>query len=344
MEEPQKENPGMEFTGERLVPGAEGLEDLYTEHMSRYLLAAAVAAGRRVLDVGCGCGYGTHFLALAGAAEVLGVDISAEAVDFAAGHYSHKGLSYGVMDARNLALDAAYGLITCFELIEHVGEDSAVVGSLADALAEDGVCLISTPNAETYVAGGEEGDNPYHCREYLESEFEDLIRTAFAGVTMLEQRWIDGMLISRPAGHSEPGRAGGAAVFMPDDVGTVPVPATYGPAPYFVAVCSKTPAPALPEMLMRPFAALTANMRYRKLREEFDKRGRWASSLDEESRGKDALINRLREEKERLEKEFDERGRWAQGLDRELREKNGLINGLVAEIEHLKRAAMMTGK
>jgi SAM-dependent methyltransferase len=334
----------MEFTGERLVPGAEGLDDLYTEHMSRYLLAATLAGGRRVLDVGCGCGYGTYAFALAGAAEVLGVDISSEAVGFAGGRYSHPGLTYRVMDARDLDLDGSYGLITCFELIEHVGEDTAVVSSLAGALADDGICLISTPNADIYVAGGEGGDNPYHCREYRKGEFEDLLKTAFAGVTVLEQRYIGGMLISPPAPDTEPGPGDGAAALLPDDTGTKPAPATYGPPPYFVAACTTSTGPSIPEVLKRPFAALTANTRYRKLKEEFDKRGRWATNLDEELRGKDALIGRLREEKDKLEKEFDERGCWAQGLNREIREREKLINKLMAENEQLKRAAMMAGK
>jgi SAM-dependent methyltransferase len=297
-----------------------------------------------VLDVGCGCGYGTHALALAGAAEVLGVDISPEAIDFAGSRYSHPGLAYRVMDTRALDLQGSYDLITCFELIEHVNEDADVVRSLAAALAEDGICLISTPNSETYVAGGEGGDNPYHCREYRRSEFEGLLGAGFPGVVMLEQRWIDGMLLSPPAPDAETGPGGGAAALLPDDGGIRQAPATFGAAPYFVAVCTSSTATALPEMLKRPFAALTANMRYRKLKEEFDKRGRWARSLDEELRRKDDLLSQLREEKNKLEREFDERGHWAQGLDREIREKDKLIGKLMADNEQLRRTAMLTGK
>ena len=116
------ETPGMEFTGERLVPGVDGLEELYAEHMSRYLLASLLASQRRVLDVGSGCGYGSHLIAAAGAREVVGVDISPEAVDFANGRYSRDGLVYRVMDARRLDLEGSFGLVTCFELIEHVDQ------------------------------------------------------------------------------------------------------------------------------------------------------------------------------------------------------------------------------
>ena len=334
----------MEFTGERLIPGTQGLEDLYTEHMSRYLLAARLARGERVLDAGCGCGYGTHLMAAAGAVEALGVDISPEAVEFAADRYAHAGSSYRVADCRDLKLDTSYGLITCFELIEHVKEDTAVVNSLARVLDEDGICLISTPNASTYVAGGEEGDNPYHCREYEVGEFRQLLETAFAGVTMLEQRWIDGMLISRGPAAGESGPTDGEAALMPTHEGDVPCPSAYGPAAYFLAACTRRPAPDLPGVLRVAFVACTANMRYRRLKEEFDRRGRWGMNLDRELRERDEVITRLRQEKSELEKEFDERGRWAKDLDAKIEEKDRLIRELMADNERLRRAAAAAGR
>ena len=51
-----------EFTGERVIPG-EVDADLLNEHVARYLFAARMAGGRRVLDAGCGSGYGVAELA-----------------------------------------------------------------------------------------------------------------------------------------------------------------------------------------------------------------------------------------------------------------------------------------
>ena len=51
-----------EFTGERLIPGQVDV-DLFNEHMARYTFAVRFAGGKRVLDAGCGAGYGSAELA-----------------------------------------------------------------------------------------------------------------------------------------------------------------------------------------------------------------------------------------------------------------------------------------
>mgnify|MGYP003623051184 CR=1 FL=1 len=66
-----------EFTGERLIPGEVDI-DLLNEHMARYNFAARLTRGKRVLDAGCGTGYGSLELARM-AARVTGIDIAPEA-------------------------------------------------------------------------------------------------------------------------------------------------------------------------------------------------------------------------------------------------------------------------
>jgi len=337
----------MEFTGERFVPGARGLEELYAEHMSRYSFASRLANGKRVLDVGCGCGYGTHLLAASGAAGALGIDISPEAVAFAAERYSHPNLRYQVADSRKPELDGPFDLITCFELIEHVEEDDAVVRAMASVLSESGICLVSTPNASTYVAGGEEGSNPYHFREYESGEFETLLRACFPHVVMLEQRWVDGLLIAPPDALASGGGdtpADGKAGLLPDDHGMREAPGIYGPASYFIAACSHSDAAARRESLACLYVACSGNLRYRNLRDQFDQRGKWANKLDEELREKSGVVGKLREETVRLEKEVDQRGKWAMRLDGEIKEKDELIEKLMAENERLKKAVTLAGK
>ena len=72
------------FTGERFLPSCEG--EMIYEHWHRYLFARQYVAGKRVLDVASGEGYGSAMMA-AQAASVTGVDISPEAVKHASEPY-----------------------------------------------------------------------------------------------------------------------------------------------------------------------------------------------------------------------------------------------------------------
>jgi len=66
------------FTGER--PGwGEDFDSDYARHVAACRHAATLVAGRRVLDAGCGEGFGTSTLAAA-AREVVGVDCSEAAI------------------------------------------------------------------------------------------------------------------------------------------------------------------------------------------------------------------------------------------------------------------------
>src|SRR5580693_4504241 len=79
------------WTGERLVPSLTG--DIVLEHLHRYLFAMELAAGKDVLDIACGEGYGGNLLAIR-ARSVTGVDISMETVQHARTKYSRSNLTF----------------------------------------------------------------------------------------------------------------------------------------------------------------------------------------------------------------------------------------------------------
>jgi SAM-dependent methyltransferase len=309
------ERKQMEFTGERYVPGAEGFEELYIEHMSRYVFASDIAPGRGVLDVGCGCGYGTNYMALRGAKAVVGIDTSEEAVSYAATRYKRRNLHFAVMDARCLGLGWDFDLITCFEMIEHVADAPALLRSVYDTMAEDGVFLVSTPNRVTYVAGGEDGKNPFHVREYDKDEFLSLLRLVFPHVDLL-----------------------------PDENGLTGPGAIPGEPPYFMAICAKHDTFDSFTKVIAPVILHTLSTRYerlkgaaRKLERDFDDRGRWAIRLDRENREKDKTIVRLQVELDKMRKEFDVRGKWARSLETKVGSRDAVIQDLRKENVRLRR-------
>jgi 2-polyprenyl-3-methyl-5-hydroxy-6-metoxy-1,4-benzoquinol methylase len=57
------------------------------------LFAQQFVQNKFVLDFGCGCGYGAGLMARNGAAKVIGVDISEEAIQYSRTHFRLQILS-----------------------------------------------------------------------------------------------------------------------------------------------------------------------------------------------------------------------------------------------------------
>lgn len=174
----------VKVTGERLVPNVQHGELVHAEHLARYLLAARLAPGRRVLDVACGEGYGTEMLARGGARTAIGADVDGPTVERANARYS------GEFDQADIAAlpfdDDSFDLIVSFETIEHVPDAGSALTELARVLAPGGLLLISTPNTHEYLV-----DNEFHTREFSHEEFAALLGERFPSVRLLYQHnWL----------------------------------------------------------------------------------------------------------------------------------------------------------
>jgi ubiquinone/menaquinone biosynthesis C-methylase UbiE len=161
-------------------------------HLIRYEWAANQVRGQTVIDAACGTGYGARMLAEAGASEIRAYDVDEVAVADARrrcadqvcvhvepGDVTRLPLSGGAADA-----------YVCFETIEHVQDDAAVVAEAARVLKPGGLFLCSSPNREITNAGTRLTDrpfNPHHCREYNLAEFHELLRQHFSHVELFGQ-------------------------------------------------------------------------------------------------------------------------------------------------------------
>ena len=74
----------------------------YAENIQRVEFALDWCRGKRVLDAGCGSGYGTYFLASNGAAAVLGIDVSRDAIDEATRTYRRENLYFQIRDVESV--------------------------------------------------------------------------------------------------------------------------------------------------------------------------------------------------------------------------------------------------
>jgi 2-polyprenyl-6-hydroxyphenyl methylase/3-demethylubiquinone-9 3-methyltransferase len=115
----------------------------------RFITERCASAGQRALDVGCGGGLVAEALARAGAS-VCGIDLAAGMIDVATLHAAAHDLSieYRVASAETLAAEqsGAFDLVTCMEMLEHVPDPRAMLGTLAQLVRPGGSLFVSTLN------------------------------------------------------------------------------------------------------------------------------------------------------------------------------------------------------
>jgi len=284
----------MDFTGERLVPDQQRDDDLYHEHIVRYQFAAPWAPQRRVLDAGCGAGYGAALLAAAGARSALGIDISSEAVAYAREHYRQPGLSFAAADVTTWDGPAAgFDLIVSLEVIEHLDQPDRLVQAAARLLAPGGLFIVSTPNVATYPPG-----NPYHKHEMSLDAFDGLLRGSFAAVHMFEQDYSTALAV-RPLAPD----AAAAWRFVPAAERTPQQP------DYYVALCAHNDAALAPAA-----ASIMLELPSDRLGERIAA----AQTLQRLLNEKTAHIAEKDAHIARLEEEIRRQGDWAADLDQRL--------------------------
>jgi SAM-dependent methyltransferase len=240
--EPHADAPRLiEWTGERAVPWAPDAPIAY-EHFHRYMWAAQLVSGRRVLDLGSGEGYGSAILAER-AAHVLGIDVDDATVEHSRNRYAGEAVDFRVGSAVELGdlADGSLDAVVAFELIEHLEDHERMLAGIARVLAPDGILIISTPDTRVYSQ--ERGhENPFHVRELDEPEFRALLGAHFTDVRLWGQRTIAG---SRIAALDAPASANTLSVFIERE-GEEWTPSGEPTPMYLVAVASRAAFAAPP--------------------------------------------------------------------------------------------------
>ena len=179
-------------TGERLLTG---YYDRFTiEHLHRYGLAASMAKDMDVLDIACGEGYGSNFLASV-AHFVFGVDIDAGVVEHAASKYIAPNLKFMEGSADCIPLESAsVDVVVSFETLEHHSRHEEMYVEIKRVLRPNGILIISTPD-KFYFSDLTGHRNAYHVKELYIEEFSALNQRYFKNTEMYSQKMMFGSLI-----------------------------------------------------------------------------------------------------------------------------------------------------
>ncbi|QJR15554.1 bifunctional 2-polyprenyl-6-hydroxyphenol methylase/3-demethylubiquinol 3-O-methyltransferase UbiG [Usitatibacter palustris] len=106
-------------------------------------------AGKRVLDVGCGGGILSEAMAVRGA-RVTGIDLAEKPLKVAMLHRLETGVEvdYRLVPAEQIAdeMPAAFDVVTCMEMLEHVPDPASIVRACARAVKPGGWVFFATIN------------------------------------------------------------------------------------------------------------------------------------------------------------------------------------------------------
>jgi 2-polyprenyl-3-methyl-5-hydroxy-6-metoxy-1,4-benzoquinol methylase len=156
------------------------MED-FLYHLARYkYISRLIRKNWNVLEVGCGTGYGSNYLADF-CASVNACELDKQVLDAAKARFKKENLSYTYEPVRDF-----YDCVVCLEVIEHMTneEGNDLVKFLYSKLKNKGVAFISTPRK---IDNPSENRKKYHIYEYT---YEDLIQTLekkFDNVLVLSQ-------------------------------------------------------------------------------------------------------------------------------------------------------------
>src|SRR5262249_35749748 len=153
--------------------GVDMFPHIAEQHVKRYEWACLQLVGvSNVLDVACGAGYGSHILATRLQCGVIGVDVSAIAVNHAIETYRRDSLEFIQDDALVLGKlqRSGFDAAVSFETIEHLPSPERFVAAVRRVLRPRGRFLISTPDRRLssvlYPKFRKRPHNPHHLIEF----------------------------------------------------------------------------------------------------------------------------------------------------------------------------------
>ena len=164
----------------------------FANHIQRYEFASQYCIGKRVLDAGCGIGYGSSFLAKKAASEVIAVDISDEALAEAAKYYQYPNLRFLKGDVEKLLenpdVSGPFDAIVNLENLEHLHHGDRFVEGARACLSVGGTLVVSTPNGDL-TERDEQGNikNEFHIKEYNKEELTTLLQSSFRSIDLFGQ-------------------------------------------------------------------------------------------------------------------------------------------------------------
>jgi SAM-dependent methyltransferase len=180
----------LEPTGERMIVEhyKSSIEDyvIYLMHIATYRFAEPFVKDRRVLDYGCGSGYGSARMAQT-AARVDAVDVAEDAIAHARAQFPRDNLHFRSIDptAPLPFPDASFDTVLSFQVFEHVTNGDSYLREIRRVLVPGGTLVLVTPDRSTRLLPLQRPWNRWHVKEYSADSLAGAMRRTFPDVQML---------------------------------------------------------------------------------------------------------------------------------------------------------------
>ncbi len=167
------------LTGERTLPGIPAENYWFRRHEAAYVFLSGRLAGARLLEIGCGEGYGAHLLS-----DRFGFTAALDYDPAAMANLSRRYPRLAGCRANLAALPVRAGTIDAavsLQVLEHVWVPAEFLAECRRVLSSDGTLVMSTPNRLTFSPGlarGAKPQNPFHVREFDAQELISLLAQA----------------------------------------------------------------------------------------------------------------------------------------------------------------------
>lgn len=193
-------SPGLIKAGRQMGQTIDKIRD---DHVERYRWAAElVYDAPRIIDAGCGAGYGSWLLVQTTGAEVISIDVDPHILEFGRQHYGHPNIERLCLDLQHDKLPSADAVVA-FEVLEHLEDAESFLHRLPAAIRE---IVGSVPNQD--MVPFDPKVNQWHFRHYTEGELSDLLESCgWTIANMCGQR-------GKRDGLAQIGRAAGARTLV----------------------------------------------------------------------------------------------------------------------------------
>lgn len=177
-------------TGERMIVEeySSSIEDyvIYLMHIASYRWVADFIRNKRVLDFGCGSGYGAAEMA-EHATSVEAIDVSEEAIAHASASFAKPNLRYASFDPEKLLPfeDGSFDVVTSFQVIEHVEDFDLYVAEARRVLVSGGLFIVITPDRAYRLFAWQKPWNRWHVDEFSSRGLKTLLDRHFDQVDMM---------------------------------------------------------------------------------------------------------------------------------------------------------------